>query len=350
MNKEFADRVQKFQKELRKKKIDVALFVNLKDTCSGVFYFSGVDVEGVYLVIPKKGKAVLYCVEMQYEMVKKKSGVKVVKLKQRFLKECGKLKGRIGVNKEVLSVKVFDKLKKEIRKSVKKVSFVDVSGILGELRKIKTKKEIFYVKKACKIVDKIFMKLRRRFSKFKTEMDVVEFIENEVKKEGVELAFPVIVASGKNASMPHYSPKKVKLRKGFCVIDFGVKYKGYCCDISRTVYIGKPSKKEVSVYEAVLGVQEECINRLKVGVKFKSVDKFSRSKWKYPHALGHGVGIEIHEKPKFNGLDKVEKGMVFAVEPAIYRSGKYGIRIEDTCVVDKGCKAITMASKKLFCV
>jgi Xaa-Pro aminopeptidase len=349
MNKEFSVRIKKFQRELRKKKIDVALLVNLKDICSGVFYFSCVDVEGVYLIIPKKGKAILYSVPMQYEMVKKQSGVKVVKLKRGFLKS-GKLKGRIGVNKEVLSVKVFDKLKKDIRKNVKSVSFADVSGIFGDLRKIKTKKEIFYVKKACKIVDKIFMKLKRRFSKFKTEIDVVEFIEKEVKRENVELAFPIIVASGKNASMPHYFPKKVKLNKGFCVIDFGVKYKGYCCDMSRTVYIGKPSNKEVDAYEEVLEVQEECITKLKIGVKFKSVDKFSREKWKYPHALGHGVGIEIHEKPGFGGLDKVEKGMVFAVEPAIYKSGKYGIRIEDTCVVEKGCKAITMASKKLFCV
>ena len=148
MNKEFGVRIKKFQRELRKKKIDVALLVNLKDNCSGVFYFSGVDVEGVYLVIPKNGKAILYSVPMQYEMVKKKSGVKVVKLKQRFLKEVKSMKGRIGVNKEVLSVKVFDKLKREIRKSVKCVSFADVSGILGELRKIKTTREIFYVKKA----------------------------------------------------------------------------------------------------------------------------------------------------------------------------------------------------------
>ena len=127
----------------------------------------------------------------------------------------------------------------------------------------KSEKEIKIIKKSCTIASGILKKCINNFSKFSTEKDVETFLHTETIKNGCELAFPTIVASGKGGSMPHYEPKNVKLRKGFCVIDFGVKYEGYCSDITRTIYLGKPSVQEKKIYDIkILGRQVLYKNKI----------------------------------------------------------------------------------------
>jgi Xaa-Pro aminopeptidase len=192
------------------------------------------------------------------------------------------------------------------------------------------------------------------FKKFKSELEVAEFLEAETRKNGCSLAFPPIVASGKHAGMPHYMPGKGKILKGFCVIDFGVKYRGYCSDITRTVYVGKPSQAEKEIYEEVLDVQKKSVKMCMGGGSISGVFDYALNVLgkRFPHGLGHGIGVEIHEWPnlKPGGKEKFLDGMVFTVEPGVYTK-KYGIRIEDDVLIEKGKSVIlTKLSKELIIV
>ena len=145
-----------------------------------------------------------------------------------------------------------------------------------------------------------------------------------------------------------------KISKGFVVLDFGVIYKCYCSDITRTVYVGKPNVKEVYTYDKVLRVQEECINMLKPGGKCSDVFDYSNKQLgkKFTHGLGHDIGLEIHElpnlKPKTNEV--LKPGMVVTVEPGLYLK-EFGIRIEDDVLITKiGYKILTKTKKELITI
>jgi len=225
------------------------------------------------------------------------------------------------------------------------------------LRITKIKEEIKRTTKACKITSDVFKKTLKNFKNFRTEADVRAFIDNEIKKQGAELAFKTIVASGKNASQPHHETSDERLRKGFCVMDFGAKYKGYCADMTRTIYLGKPSKKEIKLYNTLLKIQKDSIKIAKVGKKCSDIDKYSRDAMKdlakyFIHSLGHGTGLDIHEAPSLGprSKDKLQNGMIITIEPGVYFTNKLGIRIEDTLLIKKKAVSLTTANKHLITV
>jgi len=204
----------------------------------------------------------------------------------------------------------------------------------------KTKKEISYIKKACEYSDKIFADLIDNFGYFRTEQDVADFISKETKKYGLVESFPSIVASGENGAYPHHVPTKKKLNKGFCVIDFGVKYNGYCSDMTRMIFLGMPSRKEIERYNLVLNVQEDCLTKTKEGANAYKIYSYAKKILgkRFVHGLGHQIGKEVHDiiERAINkkGHFALQKGMVVTVEPGIYVKNFYGIRIEDTVVVN----------------
>ena len=166
------------------------------------------------------------------------------------------------------------------------------------------------------------------FKNFKTEKDVKDFLNN-----GMELAFDTIVASGKNASEPHYAGNE-ELHNGFCVIDFGARYNRMCADVTRTVYIGEPSEEEVRLYNYLLKEHYRMLKMVKVNVKMRYVEKCFRRRLGdkrklFIHALCHGLGKEVHEEMN----RKLKKGDVITVEPGLYQKDEFGIRIEDDVVV-----------------
>lgn len=211
-------------------------------------------------------------------------------------------------------------------------------------------------RKACKITDDIFGDLIDNFSEFKTERDIENFIKKEARKKGLKMAFPPIIASGWHSARPHHKVTKQKLQKGFCVIDFGVRVNGYCSDLSRTVYIGKISKKEKRLYELVLMCEKECIKRIKVGKKYKDLDMWARKFFKgykkcFLHGLGHGFGKRIHCRPKIvpKSNDVVKSGDLITIEPGLYFKKKFGIRIEDDIFVGKNkVEVLTKANRMLI--
>lgn len=204
------------------------------------------------------------------------------------------------------------------------------------------------VKKACNISCEIIKTCIKNIPNFKTEKDVYLFLIRETRKRKLRLAFKPIVAN--NNWEIHAKPRNIKLKKGFLIIDFGVKYKDYCSDITRTVYLGTPPKKEIDLYSLVLKVQKKSINKIKPRVKCFNVDFYSRKlfgKYKkyFLHSLGHGVGKRVHCSPKISSKSKriFKKGQIFTIEPGLYFKNKFGIRIEDTILIKN--KPIILSNK-----
>lgn len=342
---------------LKKRRIDSLLLLSLDSMRynHNIFYFTGFKGVGSYTFL-KNSSSFLLVPKMEFERAKK-SYKKVYSIDKKKLFVSLKLKLKkhrirsLGIDYRSTNISLFRLLKKEF----KKIKIKDVSKELVNLRQIKTNVEIKKLKKSCQIADKILQKCLNKFNKFKTESDVSSFLEYETKKLACDVSFPPIVASGKNASIPHHEPKNIKLKKGFCVIDFGVKCKGYCSDITRTIYLGTPNNKEKEIYNFLLNIQNNIIKKIKIkdncGKIYDDCVKSLKNYSKYfTHGLGHGVGVEIHELPNLtlSSKDKVEKNMVFTIEPGIYIPNKYGIRIEDTLLMKNLAKPLTKTTKELL--
>lgn len=223
-------------------------------------------------------------------------------------------------------------------------------------RGVKTKEEIGKIKKACTITDTIFSRLISRFTEFETEKDIADFLQAQFRNYRVKPSFKPIVAAGHNAAHPHHVPTTAVL-SGFVVIDFGVVYQGYCSDMTRTVYVGRPSRDERALYKKVLDAFEEARFSVLPGASCKGIDRVARMTLgpslakEFIHSLGHGVGKRIHEFPKISPRSNfyIREGMVITIEPGVYRKKSYGIRIEDTCVVvEKGCLSLSKSPKDLI--
>jgi len=344
-------KTKELQKILEKGKSDFALFYNLgMETNPNMFYFSGYRGLGA-LIIPKKKQPFLIAPKMELQRAKKSMIKKVYVMdKKKFFESTyaiikrNKLQSKkIAIDNNNFSLNVYRHLKKQFKKTKTK----DISLDCLKLREIKTQKEIKIIKKGFNYGNNIIKKTINSFKDFKTESDVAAFLEYEAKKLGLDLSFPPIVASGKNGSIPHYEPRNINLNKGFCVIDFGIKYKGYCTDITRTIYIGKPNNKDKHIYNFLLNIQKNIINNIKIndncGKIYEKCVKDLKNYGKYfIHGLGHGIGVEIHEFPNLtlNSKDSIMENMVFTVEPGIYLPGKFGIRIEDTVIMEKKLESI----------
>lgn len=244
----------------------------------------------------------------------------------------------IGYESENLTLSEFNSLTSNVKKR-----WVSTTKIIENLRIIKTADELKKIRKAADITDKTFHDILKIIREGITEKDLSVELEYLLKKNGDEIAFPPIVAFGKNASIPHYMPSSlVKLRnRNPVLMDFGAKYEGYCADMTRVVFFGQPDKEIRRVYEIVHGAQIKAIEILKAGLTGHSVDIAARNYIKsegfnpYPHGLGHGVGLDIHEDPrlKINNNNILPIDSVVTVEPGIYIPDKIGIRIEDMVIL-----------------
>jgi Xaa-Pro aminopeptidase len=219
--------------------------------------------------------------------------------------------------------------------------------------------EIKCITKACSITVNILKQLIKELKKhsFKTELDIANYLKQKAKENNCKLAFPPLVVTGKNAAEIHHKPDSTPIKKGFLIIDFGVKYKGYCSDITRTFYIGRPTKKEISLYNLVLEAQLTALNHVQPGVHAADIDLIARAAlWKYyknfVHGTGHGIGKKIHQAPnlKPKGRRILKKNQAITVEPGLYFKNKLGIRIEDTVLVDSPAKVLTKLTKKLITI
>ena len=330
---------------IRKNRISSAVFVNtLHAKDSFIRYLSGFEVERAVMIV-SQNSARLYVPEFELSRARKESRINAFPLQKKIAWNKLLGKGAIGVRKDCLPIAVLE----EIRKSAK-AKTADISQMCVEIRSVKNPEEIRRIRKACDITDRAFAETLSSWKNFRTELDAAEFIKKSIRERGGELAFEPIVASGRNAAFPHHKPGNARLAKGFCIIDMGAKYRGYCSDFTRTIFLGEAGGKHRDVYAMLVRAQEQAIGEVKSNVNFKEVEKqirirLGRQARYFTHGLGHGLGTEIHEDIPV----PLKKNMVITVEPGIYVHNKLGIRIEDTVAVsDKGAVCLTRFPKRLI--
>lgn len=239
---------------------------------------------------------------------------------------------------------------------------LNIDRIIGDMRAIKSAGEISLIKSAQDITDRAFTYILSKIQPEKTEREIALDLEFFMRKEGSEgVAFDTICVSGKNSSKPHGVPSGKIIENGdFLTLDFGAMVGGYRSDMTRTVCVGKPTDKMVTVYNTVLKAQTEAIRAIKSGVVCKEIDRVARDiinesgfEGCFGHGLGHSVGIDIHENPSFNTRCETltKPGMVITVEPGIYLENEFGVRIEDMIIVtENGCEDITKSEKRLITI
>jgi len=234
-----------------------------------------------------------------------------------------------------------------------------LSKLIDKQRSVKLEDEIECITSAQAIAEKTFDYILGVIKPGMTETDIMLDMEMYSRRNGSdEAAFPFIVASGPNSSMPHAVPGDRRIQKGdFIVMDFGCTMNGYRSDMTRTVAVGPISAKQREVYDLVLKAQAEALTVIKPGAICTEVDKVARDiidgspyKGCFGHGLGHSLGLAVHESPRFGTGDEtvLEPGMVMSVEPGIYLPGEFGVRIEDLIVVtETGYKNFMKCSKGL---
>lgn len=237
------------------------------------------------------------------------------------------------------------------------------SAALSAMRAVKTENELEFIIKAQQITDKAFDYIvgyiADNLSSSLTEAKIARELDFYMIENGASgVAFDTIAVSGEKSSMPHGVPEELPLSKGFLTMDFGAAFNGYASDMTRTICIGKPSDDMKKVYNTVLNAQLKALEYIEEGKSGKSIDAAARDYIKecgygdfFGHALGHSLGLEIHENPNFSPSNEksMPEGCVISVEPGIYIPGKYGVRIEDIVNITKnGCKNLTKSTKELI--
>lgn len=308
-------------------------------------YFSGIDLdEGILLV----GESLTYFIDARYFSA--------------AAKECEK----VGINSVLyrsdedvkdflsdLNVKTlyvdFDRTTVSRYNAYLEWGFEikDCSDVVKKIRSVKDDEERSLLRKACKIAQEAYYSALEKLSVGITEKEIADYIQNKMTECGANGAsFDIIVAFGSNSAVPHHKTGDTRLKNDMPVlIDMGANYCGYMSDLTRTCFFGTPSDDFVNAYQATLGANLLAEEKIFEGISVSEADKIARdylTKCGYgnafTHSLGHGVGLEIHEYPFLSpkGKGNIVSGMAFTVEPGVYFDGKFGVRIEDTVLMNGG--------------
>lgn len=318
-------------------------------------YLTGLTEEGTLILAPKEN---VFITDSRYiESVNHKLTIddEIIAYDARELTKYDyegffMLDENVGFEESYLT---YEKYKKYLH--TYQVNLIETEGLLENQRIVKDDEEYEAIKKACEITDKAFEYIIRNIKKGMTEKEVAFEIERFMILNGAEdRAFETIVASGENSSMPHAVPSDRVIQRGDIIqFDFGAKYKGYCSDFSRVVFVEEVKEEYKEVYNFVLDEQKRLKECLKDGANIKTVIKdreteYKLKNYKVMHAFGHGVGLEIHELPVLRSTQDniLKENSIIAIEPGVYIPGKFGIRIEDTCRVTKtGVESMTKCKR-----
>jgi Xaa-Pro aminopeptidase len=264
----------------------------------------------------------------------------------------------IGFEASSLTVAMFNNLKRIVERG----KLVPTIDLIERIRAFKDEDEISKIKRAVEITDRVFNKILAILKPGMREIDIAAEITYWHKRLGADSdAFDVIVASGVRGAYPHARASTNKIQKGEMVtIDMGCCVEGYHSDLTRTVTVGKPRPELKKIYAVVLEALRKSIGRVRVGIPASSLDAIARKSIRekgygkyFNHALGHGLGLEVHELPRVSSRSKenLTEGSVIAIEPGIYVPTLGGVRIEDDIVVrEGGIEVLSGASRELVIV
>lgn len=268
-------------------------------------------------------------------------------------------RARVMAIEDSCDLAFFDDLVVELARASIAPALPRLHSDLCDLRMVKDDDELELLRRAQEITDAAFEDICSFIRPGQTEKEIRATLEASMLAHGADgLSFDTIIAAGPNGANPHARPSDYVVQEGdLIVMDYGALVGDYHADMTRTVCVGEPSARQRKVYEVVRRAHEECAAMIRPGVIGKevhehSVEVISKAGFgdNYGHGLGHGVGIEIHERPNLGrSYDKpLPEGAVVTVEPGIYLPGEFGIRLEDCGVVSEdGYRPFTVASHDL---
>lgn len=353
-HKTIQSRIQSFQKYFLTSDVDGFIFTNIFN----IRYLTGfTGSDGVVVMSPED---IILMVDGRYttQASIEANPISLLQYQNKIqgIKEAIERFGfkRVGFEASCMSVETFN----ELSVHLKNVTLCPFSDQLRHLRAIKDDQEVAIMKKAAAIASKAIKALLGEITIGWTEQEAALQLEINARQAGAEqIAFETIMASGLHAALPHAKPTNRPIQKGdVLLIDFGVRYQGYCSDESCTIAFGELTRDQKNAYRSVKKAHDEAIAALEAGMPASDVDtvvrrvlgeKYVRN---FVHGTGHGVGLEVHEAPRLapNSPDILHEGMVVTIEPGVYYPGLWGIRIEDTVIIkEKGCEKITKMNKKL---
>lgn len=336
------NRISAVRRIMQLKKVEGFLVTNIKN----INYLTGFSGSSGFVILTKEKS--LFFTDFRYkeQAEKEVSGCDIGVEKDKRIRTIANLIGKLRIKnlgfEASISYGFYEQLKKL------PVTLSPHRDIIENLRKIKDEEEISKIKLAVQRAEKAFLKIKPRIKVGIKELEIALRLEEQLKKEGSRrIPFDIIVASGKNSSMPHAKPTEKKIEKGdFVIIDFGAEAKGYYSDITRTFIIkGALSSEKARIYNIVNNARKKAIETIRLGINTKLIDKAARDFIKeagygeyFGHGLGHGIGMDVHESPRISWIkgEKVLNGQVFTIEPGIYVPGVGGVRIEDIILVRNG--------------
>jgi Xaa-Pro aminopeptidase len=363
-------RVQTLRAVLKKQGADALIVTKV----ANVTYLTGFLGDDSWALVTPRRTYLLTDSRYTEQAKKECVGCAVIERKEGMAKVAGQILGKHSLIQTIAvedsaSMAVFSSLKKNVKGRIKKVS-----EVIEKLRQIKDEAEVKAIKKAAQIAQQALAATMRHIKPGVSENEIAGLLNLNMRRLGGRESFETIVAFGANGSRPHHLSGDRKLKKNDTVlIDFGAKYNGYCCDLTRSFAVidGKivgagfksalmgngwhGQKRSVAmrfakVYNAVLEAQAAAIAKVKDGVSIAEVDSAAREvlkKYKLPiygHGTGHGLGLEVHEQPVVSAKTKgtLRAGQVITIEPGVYMPGVLGVRIEDDVLVTKdGCKVLS---------
>lgn len=327
------------------------------------FYLLDFDAHsaGTLLLLPER---MVYIIDSRYiEIAQREVRGAEVMLEDDALKQLGDVLKSAGANRLMLedgiTLATLAKLREKLPGVELDTSNTLSNGILA-LRQIKDAEEQARMRRAQEITDACFTHILPFIKEGVREVDLMLEMEHFMRANGAEeVAFGTICVAGANSSLPHGVPGENRVQNGdFITLDFGARVHGYCADMTRTVALGEPGEEKRRVYETVLAAHLAGIAAAKAGAKCFDVDKTARDiinaagyEGRFGHGLGHAVGIEVHEEPRFSpkASETLRAGMMMTVEPGIYLPGLFGCRIEDTVLIgEDGCTPLPKSDKQLM--
>ncbi|MBV9669324.1 MAG: aminopeptidase P family protein [Acidobacteriales bacterium] len=296
------------------------------------------EVEGARILIPKKKSALTAAVEWL----------------------AAQKPAAIALDADHLTLAQSNQIKSTLKKLSSKAKLLPSPDLVARLRMTKDSGEIARIRAANSLASAQFEPLLPHLKPGTPETAVAAQLEFACRIAGAEgMSFETIVAAGKRSALPHGVASPAPLpKRGFVVLDYGVILAGYCSDMTRTVFIGRPSTREREIYNAVLEAHEAAKAAVAPGVPCEHVDAAARKVLAraklaqyFTHSTGHGVGLEIHEPPRIGKKqpETLQPGMVITIEPGAYLPALGGVRIEDMVLVtNTGCQTLTPTPKSLL--
>jgi Xaa-Pro aminopeptidase/Xaa-Pro dipeptidase len=319
--------------------------------------FTGSD--GALVLTPEKS---FFLTDSRYwtqseEEVKESETVRYKKKIEGIISLLSDLKlKQIGFESASLTLSTYRTLSQRLSDDAK---LLPLEEELKNLRAVKDTGELDLIHKAIDISSKAFSQMVQGLKEDVTEREAALEMEFSMKKNGADdLGFDIIVASGKRSALPHGKASEKRIGKGdFILIDFGSGFQGYHSDQTRTLVCGQPSSEQKKVYQVVREAQQKAIEKVQPGVPLSEIDGAARDYIRdqgygdfFGHALGHGIGLAVHEDPGVNYENKelAQERMVFTIEPGIYIPDWGGVRIEDMVrVTSQGAELLTTLPRDL---